>query len=92
MCADSITIHFLDQVERTCSVRLDVKLKVEPQEKRGESPPRREKRRHDVSVRVGILVCAKATSWMCSKRGGGAVAEWVGTMGVFAESMTAILA
>lgn len=49
-------------------------------------------RRHDVSFLTGILVVVKSHELDVFKAGRGAVAEWVGTMGVFAESMKAILA
>lgn len=62
---------------------------------KGESPPGGEKKsmkERNVSVLVGVLVCVKSHELDVFKAGRGAVAEWVGTMGVFAESMTAILA
>lgn len=64
-------------------------MKVKPQEKRRVSARRKKKkimRRQDVSCPFGIVVSVKAA--MCSKQGG----EWVGTIGVVAESLTAFFA
>lgn len=53
---------------------------------------KRSMKKRNVSVPVGILVCVKSHELDVFKAGRGVVAEWVGTMGVFAESMTAISA
>lgn len=84
MCSDRIIIHLLDQVEVRC--------KVESQASGGRTVSARRKkrrRRHDVSF---LLSFCKSHELDVFKAERGAVAEWVGTMGVFAETIKAILA